>query len=187
MALSTAQLSLIEQRVANDGPNPVAAYLLWFFLGLFGAHRFYLGRTGSAVAQLLLTITVIGLFVSCVWVLIDVFLIEGMMRENREAIRQRMMTQFLATDSGGPTPAVAPPVPEAPAVPAAVAAVAAPVAAEQAPLETPAPQAVASETPAPEQPAPAQPEPAMATLASPPGETPVLAEAEPTAETPRPA
>jgi len=29
--------------------NLLAAYLLWFFLGIFGAHRFYLGRTGSAV------------------------------------------------------------------------------------------------------------------------------------------
>ncbi|WP_342621698.1 NINE protein, partial [Pseudomonas aeruginosa] len=24
------------------------AYLLWFFLGGFGAHRFYLGKTGTA-------------------------------------------------------------------------------------------------------------------------------------------
>ena len=27
----------------------VVAYLLWFFLGLFGAHNFYLKRTGVAV------------------------------------------------------------------------------------------------------------------------------------------
>ena len=31
-------------------------YLLWFFLGGFGAHRFYLGRTGSAIAMLVLYI-----------------------------------------------------------------------------------------------------------------------------------
>ena len=33
------------------------AYLLWFFLGGFGAHNFYLERTGVAVAQLILTLT----------------------------------------------------------------------------------------------------------------------------------
>lgn len=32
-------------------------YLLWFFLGGFGGHRFYLKRTGSAVGLLILTIT----------------------------------------------------------------------------------------------------------------------------------
>ena len=33
-----------------------AAYLLWFFLGQFGGYRFYNGKTGSAVAILLLSI-----------------------------------------------------------------------------------------------------------------------------------
>lgn len=28
------------------------AYLLWFFLGVLGAHQFYLGRTGRAVSYI---------------------------------------------------------------------------------------------------------------------------------------
>ena len=28
------------------------AYLLWFFLGVFSAHRFYLGKTGSGILYL---------------------------------------------------------------------------------------------------------------------------------------
>jgi hypothetical protein len=31
----------------------LVAYLLWFFLGFFGAHNFYLKRTGIAVVQLI--------------------------------------------------------------------------------------------------------------------------------------
>lgn len=27
----------------------IVAYLLWFLLGLLGAHRFYVGRTGSGI------------------------------------------------------------------------------------------------------------------------------------------
>ena len=35
----------------------VVAYLLWFFVGMFGGHNFYLERIGVAVAQLILTLT----------------------------------------------------------------------------------------------------------------------------------
>ena len=45
------------------------AFLLCFFFGVFGAHRFYAGRIGSAVAQLL-TIGGLG-----VWALVDLILL----------------------------------------------------------------------------------------------------------------
>ncbi|RAI44838.1 TM2 domain-containing protein [Rhodoplanes roseus] len=57
------------------------AYLLWFFLGMFGGHNFYLKRTGVAIAQLVLTLTVFGAIVSGVWILIDAFLIPGWIRQ----------------------------------------------------------------------------------------------------------
>lgn len=67
------------------------AYLLWFFLGMFGAHRFYLGRTTSAVIILVLTIVsifltfvgigLITILIPSIWVLIDIFLIPGMVRQ----------------------------------------------------------------------------------------------------------
>lgn len=71
--------------------SAAVAYLLLLFVGLFGAHRFYLGRTGSAIAMLvlamvslLLTLVVIGLFgivALYAWVFVDLFLVPGIVRD----------------------------------------------------------------------------------------------------------
>ena len=64
----------------SDKSKAVAA-ILAFFLGTLGIHRFYLGKTGSAVAMLVLTILgwitslfIIGLFIVlavAIWGLVD--------------------------------------------------------------------------------------------------------------------
>jgi TM2 domain-containing membrane protein YozV len=56
-------------------------YVLALFLGLFGAHNFYVRRTSVAVTQLVLTLVVIGIPVVFVWVIVDLFLIPGWVRE----------------------------------------------------------------------------------------------------------
>ena len=58
----------------------LVAYLLWFFVGILGGHNFYLKRTGVAVTQLILSITVVGLVITVVWVLVDALLIPGWIR-----------------------------------------------------------------------------------------------------------
>jgi TM2 domain-containing membrane protein YozV len=92
MALSTAELSLVEQRVANDGSSIVVAYLLWLFLWFVSAHRFYLGRPGTAILQILTYFIGIGF----IWVLIDAFLIPQMIRDRNDEIRQRLMMELRA-------------------------------------------------------------------------------------------
>ncbi|MCX7377497.1 MAG: TM2 domain-containing protein [Alphaproteobacteria bacterium] len=77
--------------------STLVAYLLWFFLGWLGGHRFYLGHTGSAVAMLIITIIstilifvgigFLGLMAIGIWALVDAFLIPGMVRsQNNELI-----------------------------------------------------------------------------------------------------
>ena len=51
--------------------NKFVAAILAFFVGTLGIHRFYLGRTGSGIAMLLLTCTVVGLLVTWPWSVID--------------------------------------------------------------------------------------------------------------------
>jgi len=66
--------------------TPLVAYILWFFLGLFGGHNFYLKRTGVAVAQLILTLTIVGMLITVVWVLVDAFLIPGWVRNQNNLL-----------------------------------------------------------------------------------------------------
>jgi len=51
--------------------NKYVAALLAFFLGTLGLHRFYLGRNGSGIMMLVLTITVVGALVTAPLALID--------------------------------------------------------------------------------------------------------------------
>ena len=79
-------------------------YLLWFFFGGLGIHRFYLGRTGSAIAMLVITIlSVILLFVGIgfldliavgIWLIVDAFLIPGIVQETNQALQQRIESGF---------------------------------------------------------------------------------------------
>ena len=64
----------------------LVAYLLWLFVGLLGGHNFYLKRTGVAVTQLILTITIVGMAITIIWVLVDAFLIPGWVRNQNNLL-----------------------------------------------------------------------------------------------------
>ncbi len=59
-----------EALPTNDRNKYVAAVMA-FVIGTLGIHRFYLGRTGSGIVMLVLTLTVVGLVISAPWALID--------------------------------------------------------------------------------------------------------------------
>ena len=50
----------------------IAAICLAFFLGIFGAHNYYLGENKLGTIKFVLTITVIGVYVSIPWVVVDI-------------------------------------------------------------------------------------------------------------------
>ena len=63
----------INNTTNPGGKSKIAAGLLGIFLGVFGVHNFYLGNTGKAVAQLLISILSCGTLAiaSEIWGLIE--------------------------------------------------------------------------------------------------------------------
>ncbi len=114
MTLTTEQLILVEQRLANDKKSTLVAYLLWFFLGGFGVHRFYLGKTGSGAIMLVLMILgwltaviyigIAFLLVVAIWMIVDAFLIPGMITENTAQQRLRLQLEMNAGMPGAAMP-----------------------------------------------------------------------------------
>jgi TM2 domain-containing membrane protein YozV len=61
----------------NNQKSKIAVLLFGIFLGIFGAHNFYLGYNGKAIAQLLITVLSLGFlaFISAIWALIESIMI----------------------------------------------------------------------------------------------------------------
>ncbi len=78
--LSTEQRQMFDQEYEKNSKSMLATYLLWFFLGGIGLHKFYLRKTGMGV----LYIFTGGLFV--IGWLIDIFLIPSQVRQVNETI-----------------------------------------------------------------------------------------------------
>jgi TM2 domain-containing membrane protein YozV len=105
MSLSTQEQILIEQRVTNEAKSMGLAYVIWFFLGGAGAHRFYLERTGSGIAMLVLFIIGLAsggalLIFSGIWALIDAFLIPGLIQEHKNETRKKLGMEVVIAAGG---------------------------------------------------------------------------------------
>lgn len=84
----------VSLKVNMNGKSLLIAYLLWWFLGWAGVHRFYLGRTGSGLGQLILfaigvvtAMFFVGYFLLAawaVWWLLDAFFVYQITKEENE-------------------------------------------------------------------------------------------------------
>lgn len=98
--LSTSDYAERAPTVRREGSRREMwlAYLLWWFLGCFGAHRFYLGQGTSAVIMvcalvgsfaMLFILPPVGLvcfLLWCLWLLADAALIPGMTRRYNDSL-----------------------------------------------------------------------------------------------------
>lgn len=81
-------------------------YLLALFLGGVGAHRFYAGRIASGIAYVVLflvgavlSVVGIGLIafgILAIWMIVDLFLIPGMIREHNLKLSETIVAESAA-------------------------------------------------------------------------------------------
>lgn len=129
-SLDQRELQMLESEMRSRGKNLTTAYLLWFFLGLFFAHRFYLKRSGgvflmATLISLVLCLVLIGIIflivLGFIW-LADAFRMSGFAEEYNGKLEGQIITEILAARAGGPGMPYgagypAPPPPYAPAYP----------------------------------------------------------------------
>ena len=82
--MDNAQLKTLIQ-FESEKKSIAAAFVLAIQLGILGGHDYYLGDVGRGIFKLILTLTVIGLFFSIIWVIVDLI---GMPARVREKNRQ---------------------------------------------------------------------------------------------------
>jgi TM2 domain-containing membrane protein YozV len=157
-SLDQRELQMLESEVRSRGKSLTVAYLLWFFLGIFWVHRFYLKRGGgvflmASLVSLVLCIFLIGflllMILSFIW-LADAFRMSGFAQEYNGKLEAQIITEILAARAGGggmPYGAgyAYQPAPHAPAY--APTAVAQPAYASSAPTYANQPTAVAQRAP----------------------------------------
>lgn len=86
--LTTEELQLLSSEMNKKQKSTGTTWLLWFFTGGFGGHRFYLGKTGTAVAMML-TLGGLGF-----WTFIDLFLLNGMIRDTNERVENEILSEI---------------------------------------------------------------------------------------------
>lgn len=104
--LSNEEKMLVNSEVANNKKSVGVSYLLWFFLSSLGIHRMYLGRKGSGVTLLVLSILgwltlvfLVGwvfLVIVGIWALVDAFLLPGIVKEANDNLTEEYAMKILA-------------------------------------------------------------------------------------------
>ena len=95
---------LISSELQRRGKSVGVAYILLILFGAYGAHRFYLGETGTAVALLCMTIggiltsiLLIGfipLMAVGVWIIVDLFLTKDMVDDFNTKLEREIYSKI---------------------------------------------------------------------------------------------
>lgn len=83
--------------VVRSEKSVALAYIFLIFLGQLGIHRFYVGRIGTGIVQLILCIIgwstvwfyvgIVPLVILGIWLIVDLFITAGMVRAANAKLR----------------------------------------------------------------------------------------------------
>lgn len=90
--LSAAEQQEVDGYIAAKMPRKRTAYLLWFFTGLLGGHRFYLKSYISGVFMALFLLGAPAL--TLIWWIIDLFRLSGMLEDRKLQLGEEIVTQI---------------------------------------------------------------------------------------------
>ena len=88
--LTEREILILRQETEDRKKSTIATWILWWCLGIFGGHRFYLGRIGTGIGMLL-TLGGLG-----VWWIVDAFLISGMLATNKRNVEKEILDEIAA-------------------------------------------------------------------------------------------
>lgn len=89
--MSAEQLAMVESEVQRKKKSKVLLYIIWWFFGIFGVHRFYLGDIGYGI---LLLLTGGGLGV--LWI-IDLFIIGKRLEYKTVLLEREIVSKVIGT------------------------------------------------------------------------------------------
>lgn len=91
----------MDEIIEKPKKDKVVAALLAWFLGIFGAHKFYLGKTGAGIAYLIATFTIVGMLYTGIATFID--FISLLVMSKQEFDRKYNTEQYFIEKLGGTT------------------------------------------------------------------------------------
>ncbi|MEG6569727.1 TM2 domain-containing protein [Thermoanaerobacterium thermosaccharolyticum] len=96
--LSEKQLAIFNQEYDKKKRSVALTWILWLFFGGLGIHRFYLGKTASAVILLILTLATAWFtfgIPTAIWLIVDAFLLPKMIGDKNREVEKEILNQII--------------------------------------------------------------------------------------------
>ncbi|MDG5789338.1 TM2 domain-containing protein [Evansella sp. AB-P1] len=88
--LTAEQLAMVQSELEKSQKNKVVMYLLWWFTGFLGGHRFYIGDVGYGIALLFL-----GWLTLFIWPFLDVFFIGKRLEQKTNELENELINKVI--------------------------------------------------------------------------------------------